>query len=601
MKDATRDTSSSSAIPYEPPGVRLLPAILVAAMVLTPYAAAFIPFQRGLVAQLAVLLMLMAIAAWDGSKQPAPLLSNVPMPVVIGLGLYAAAALWGAGIGFLSENPARFVASQTIALLLLPAGAWAFLRTRGHGAESIGNGLAMAALIACLIHVSVIATPVLRQVLMREGLRFVFRNDADAMGAVVLLLVILAARWAHRKTLGNGLAAGAAALLLVGSQTRGAWITATVGLGVVTALFARSFKRLVTGLVIVGLCGALLVGLAGWAIMRGPASKATLVYSFDPALQGGRGNFPRPDQARIRDGSPVFVPSPRKGADLVLVRNLPVAAPVLKLDVKARVPRGQVAVAWLEVVDKSGQKLHTQYVSLNGTGRDTSYSRIFVIPAHAKSIALGVEAGRGIHATAVSSVRLEVYSSLATAWLHQVTDRAFRPLRSLTGGPEDPNLAYRGRELEAIWTQWRRTSAVRLVTGQGLGATFPFVNSGWDSHGRRTQLKRASYIHNYYVMLAFKLGLAGIVALAGLLAVVVWTFRRAIRCRTANRWLLVGATAAWTAYLLWSVTSPEIYDFRMAPIWGALVAACVRAETAELQPAALVPDVQQSAAQPGDV
>ena len=54
--------------------------------------------------------------------------------------------------------------------------------------------------------------------------------------------------------------------------------------------------------------------------------------------------------------------------------------------------------------------------------------------------------------------------------------------------------------------------------------------------------------------------------------------RAAARCGPGpTRSFLAAATSAWIGYSVWSVTSPEILDFSMAPLWGLLVAAAAEA------------------------
>lgn len=148
-------------------------------------------------------------------------------------------------------------------------------------------------------------------------------------------------------------------------------------------------------------------------------------------------------------------------------------------------------------------------------------------------------------------------------------------LRYLGSPAIDGGVSYRVLELRAILSEWRRASLGRLLVGQGLGATFAFDNLTWTPDGRQVRVPEASYIHNFYLFLAFKLGLAGVAALTGLLSIAWWVIGAVHRGggRGSSVWIAAGAGAAWLAYLAWSVTSPEIYNFRVAPLWGAVLAA----------------------------
>lgn len=56
-------------------------------------------------------------------------------------------------------------------------------------------------------------------------------------------------------------------------------------------------------------------------------------------------------------------------------------------------------------------------------------------------------------------------------------------------------------------------------------------------------------------------------------AIIVWNLGRALRLEASRSWIHAAAAAAWIGYLTWALTSPEIIDFRIAPLLGALCAA----------------------------
>ena len=568
--DASRTTEAAAPTERK---TRWLPALLVAAMVLAPYPAVAIPFQKGLLVQLSILVACVALAAWRSGRRLFLAPRMAPPAVRMGLALYASGALWGAGVGILSGNPARYIASQTVAFILLPLSAWAFLESPGHGAEASGRGLAAGALLMAGLHLGVVAVPSLRTTLAGGHLRFFLRNDAHAMGAVVLLLALLAARWAAQRTAGRGLALAAALVLVVGSQTRGAWISGTVAVAIVISLSSRRPWRrlLVTGLSVV-LATLTLLGLAYWS-----KANAAVVYDLDAATPGRPAELPLAVPSRLGQGAFQLAGKPTRWQGLTLGRGLFIRGAAIELTVTATVPPGRRAYAWLKVLDANGAKLFRAVLPLGSKRKWTRYSRFVPLPAQAAKGELGLSLAPGQGELLVRRVNLNSYSSPWAAWLRQAGGRLLRPLQALARGSKVPDLSYRARELRAVWGEWNRGPLGRLLVGHGLGATFPFVNAGWDDHGHRIRLERASYIHNYYVMLAFKLGLGGVAALVGLLMVVVWTYRRARKYKGSEGWFLTGMAAAWGAYLVWSMTSPEIYDFRMAPLWGALVAACLRA------------------------
>ncbi len=97
---------------------------------------------------------------------------------------------------------------------------------------------------------------------------------------------------------------------------------------------------------------------------------------------------------------------------------------------------------------------------------------------------------------------------------------------------------------------------------------------GFDNRGHWIHYDDVNYIHNWYLFLLFKLGIVGSIlvlgALVGWIAWIVRSFGRAADSK--DRAFLVAAAAAWIVYAVWSLTSPEILDFRMAPLWGWLLA-----------------------------
>jgi hypothetical protein len=158
----------------------------------------------------------------------------------------------------------------------------------------------------------------------------------------------------------------------------------------------------------------------------------------------------------------------------------------------------------------------------------------------------------------------------------EVTRRAPNPQMGHGVGTisRDPSIAYRINEMAAIVNAIRTRSWSSFIVGQGLGATFLFNGLGYDDHGNLVPLDRMNYIHNFYLFLLFKLGTLGTVEVLSALTLFLLTAVRAARdpsCSGADLRFLAAAAAAWITYLLWSVASPEILDFRFAPFWGALV------------------------------
>ena len=134
-----------------------------------------------------------------------------------------------------------------------------------------------------------------------------------------------------------------------------------------------------------------------------------------------------------------------------------------------------------------------------------------------------------------------------------------------TGTTDDPSVVGRIAETREVLGRFAVASPAVKIFGRGLGAQF----TPPDEPG-----VTINYIHNYYAFFLFKTGIVGTVLGLGALGVfVAFTAARARRAVAAGEAaLLWAAVAAWIGYLAWSNVCPEILDFRVAPLWGLLLA-----------------------------
>jgi CelD/BcsL family acetyltransferase involved in cellulose biosynthesis len=530
---------------------------LIAGMVLVPYATVFLPFEAALRAQAGLITTVLVVAAWRGWRTRRRVGLDLPRPVRVGLGLYAGAALWGGAVGLLAGNPLRFVASQAVAMALLPAAVLVFALRSDVDGESLLGGLGWAAFAALALHVAALFWPGLAGAVPGH-FGFDLRNavGATAVAPLIWLLGLSRARLAPRSWfVAVPLAAG---LLCLWAQSRGAWLSVLAGTVVLLALVARRPTRALT----LASAAALLPFLLALAV---GGLAADLDERHGSALAGS-GAAP----LRI-ESSPVTATVMETGAPgafrgaAVHVSGLSDGA------------RGSRLWVWVEFADAAGGSLGRRWVEVPGTGRWAPWAAIVAAPPMARVLRTGLRLDPGQGTWQVADVERSSVRSNVEGLGRQLLVRAATLGRALVDPAADSALEYRIAESRAVGAAWNGASLGRRLAGLGLGATFPFPNPSGEGGGSDV-VPRASYIHNFYLFLGLKLGLAGVGALAGLALVVAWTARSAIalRGRSDRQWMLAAATAAWFTYLVWSVTSPEIYDFRIAPLWGALIVACCR-------------------------
>ncbi len=528
----------------------------VGGVVLAPFLALAVPFQVGLVLQFAVIVAILAGVwlAFPGQSWVA----YWPPLVRWGLLLYAGAALYGLAVGLLAANSLRHVLSQTAALLLLPAGAVAFAGGGRAHPQAVAWGCAAAVPLGLGVHLVAVAFPGLGWGDPIERFRFLLKNDAGIAGAAPLVAMTLLACWlATRRRW--ALAAWLGAMLLVaGIMSRGGWLTTAVGMVGVSLLLARR-----PALVLGGVAAAGVSLVAGWSVASHVLGQRQRVVLREGTLAAARADA----EPRYRAVAPAG-----ESAWLPLAQHVPVRGAGLEIAVAYAGPAGAEAQVVLEP-DASPVPAERALLTLAGAGKWRIASRLLPAPAPGTRLNFSLHVPSGGLGWAVYGLEVRELPTAADLYWRQLQRRAGELVVGLTAPRSDRNLDYRARELEAVLAQWRAAPLARRLVGHGLGATFPFPNSSWDDQGRRIAVGEASYIHNFYVFLGFKLGIVGGAALVGLVAVLTWAWREALRRHqpAPDRAAAVTLAVGLASYLLWSVTSPEIYDFRVAPLWGILV------------------------------
>jgi hypothetical protein len=548
----------------------------IAAISLVGYTSLFFGFQRGLLVQAGLIVTILAAIGLAAETSLSMAVAAMPRALRSGLGLYAGAALWGAAVGVLAGNPLRYVTSQLLAMLLLPAGAIVHFAHRRFRFEVLAAALAAACVLALAIHVLVpLVAPGLRSPLDPPGvlrLRFGVGFTAVAVLALVYCLAWTLAR-------ASWLAASgvvAAAVLIVGGMGRGAWVASLCGLLVLLALVPEHRRRAVW---LAALAGVLALASGAALVIASSAGRelAHLEFGKDGAAIGA----PRESIPASRTAGHAWLLDATGGGKGRELATGPIEDAVV-LDVSGWLqgPEGSRATVWAEARDASGARIGRAQGSVPG-GRVWRQAAVSMpVPGSATRYAAGVwvDSGRWL----VGDMRVIAVGNRFVGVLRHLAARVATLSNVVTDPASDGTVGYRLRELHGVLSRWSQAGALRLAIGQGLGAQFPFVNTVWADDGQPASAPVASYIHNVYVFFAFKLGVAGLAALGALLIVAGSALREALgdAGHGVERWPLAAAVAIWAAYLMWGITSPEIIDFRVAPLLGAVAAATGAAQTA---------------------
>jgi O-antigen ligase len=537
--------------------------VAAAALVLSPLLTTTLPFQRALIVQAALVLAItLSLGVFSLARKGWRKVLAAPRMTVVGVALYAAAALQGTVVALVRGNDLKLAAGQLLAMGLLPLAAVAALGvSTALSWRAFATGLVGAVAAGTLVQ-AVVAGPAM--VAHFPGTRLMLPNAVSVAGAAAMALLFALALTRSGLTSARALAWAAAALtvaLIFVSGIRSQWLVMPLGLAVFLALGlgrTRLLSRralLAWGTALLFLTASLAATARWWTRPRPNLTSGHL----ESAATGDAGT------------AVVVLPGSFRGAIRV---------------------RGTLTCRGSGIV----------YMRLRGTGEAPTNAPDRVVPLVVAGAAPSEFwiVHRPLPAETALAVRLEDPSNLGcrtTAFA--VEGIAPAPLAELVRGlagmlhrPPDPgsgatpgvaagdaSIAFRLRETRAVLTAIREASWPWRLVGQGLGATFAFDTVGYDNRGNVVRYERPNYLHNFYLFLLFKLGVLGALAVLTALAIWVLTAVRGARAKpngTADRWFLAAAAAAWVTYIVWSVAAPEILDFRLAPVWGLLVATTAR-------------------------
>ncbi len=549
----------------------------VGALALVPFASLPFPPTLRLPAQAVMILALLA-AQLPWLREPAR-----PLPSLLrfGLAAWTLAAAWGTLVGLLSGNPLRYVTGQSLSMLMMPLAALIFWLRSGFSTRTLLRGLAAAVVLALAMH---LLLPVFGLESSGSGPvasnRLPVAPGVSFIGSALLvgLLCVGGLRGSGGGRLLVAAGAVAAGALVIGGFSRGQWLAGIVGLAtlVITTLGARRrvwyFAAGGVGLVVV--LAALYARLATDPI---PLASDAQTWSV-----GGGGSAQNQELAHLEwdDAAGARVSARVHGPAGETLRLWTEAAPAETSPDDGGSRRTSTAV----------RRVETSPGDLDGNDSATPVQTIVAVPSHSRELRVGVWVSGGLWT--IEDLRVQSIGSGLATWIRGWTSRptsvagqeptflvtARRRVQQLIWAFADPTsdvtVSQRAGESAAAFSAWRQENWPRRLIGAGLGATIDHAIPTVDAKGERVVVEQPSYLHNYYLFLLYKLGLFGILPFAAQIAFAV----QALLLGRRHGWLGHAAFAAWLAYALWSLSSPEILDFRRAVLWGLLIAACGRAE-----------------------
>ncbi len=555
---------------------------------LAPYLAVGLAHRAALQAQavivltIVVVLALRAGAAGRPGREPA--WGGPGGAQLLGALLYLGAASLGAVVGLATGNAPVAVAGQWLSMALLPLAWWAASRESVAARPADVSGALTAAVgTACGLHLAywlVAATQGrwLERMALASGV-----SVAGTVPLAALLAAALVAMAPGAKRRGAQPLLWAILLFALASGGRGGGLILAAGLAALAVTLEPQGRwRLLKTVVLPGTILAVSLLLGGvWTERWIEAERPNLVTP--ESLVSGRS----PTGLRIvrRGTGPEGVvvrwrPSGDKRQWRV-TRRLP-AAPATYL-VRAGigssgVGRVRLGVRWS---DRRGRVVRTDWGRAIG-GTERRPAEILVVrPRPATALEIVVRTSPGAAGTwELRRPQLRrIGPPFVGAWGRQVKSTSRRLRGLLTPGAEgDASLEYRRAEAVSLLSRIQRAPWGRRLLGQGLGATFSLAGHEHEGTAWGRPTVGINYVHDFYLFLLFKLGLVG--TLAVVLAIALWTrsLLRSARALPAGleRALATALLVAWLAYCAWSVTSPEILDFRTAPLWGLLFATLAR-------------------------
>jgi hypothetical protein len=557
-------------------GIRL--DIAVGAVILMPFVTVGLGFRASLIAQaIGISAVAMATLPALATKVGWRRFLHAPRPVFLGIMAVGAATVLGLGVGLIRGHDAVQIAGQALSMGLLPLAAAGGLATwSDSGQKQWRVGLLAALTLGCWVQ---LIWGFVMIAILGEPSRLFLPNSVSVIGPALLGLcfsVVSLNDPDRRLRRLAWLAMFSILLVILGSSLRSLWILtpmAVVGLAIVWRGL-RSRETMIVILIIAALAMGTIGGVwivNDWASRDRPDALKRSPCALFPLAgtcveHGIEVVFDR--EGRIKFDAPVSLPKAKTWR--IMVRGHGEG-------------QGALVVALL-FFDEQGQILKRIPVSLRATADEEARMAFGTPPRNWAETRLRLSRLKGTmgqwHLDMVECAALE--STLMVHLISKVRSLVRRVqglVRAAATGRavEDATLGFRLHESLRIVEEFNNASWVQRLFGHGLGATIHLDIDGFDNRGHWIHYDSVNYIHNWYLFLLFKLGIVGLILVLGaLVGWIVWTIRSSSPPPSPDvRAFLVAAAASWIVYAIWSLTSPEILDFRMAPLWGWLLSVCV--------------------------
>jgi hypothetical protein len=533
-----------------------------AAQSLSPAAEPAVQATVNLAITLAVVLLGLAGPGWRSN------LRLSASPLMLGVGLYAAAAVFGGVVALARGNESHLLAGQLLAMGLLPLaalGGW--MLGSAAGVRRFATAVSAMSCAACL---AAFTFGFVRLASGQDPKRFSFPNGMAPTGMAMLASLLALALGATSNGWKRRLAftaAGIVAAYSIASTVRSLWLA---GAFAVLAFAPLAWGApAVLGRRVLRAVGELLAFAAAVMVL------ATLWWGHTRPDILGRMADRRPtagrSAAQTEAGPDAVHPSEatsETGVRVVRTPEVPAGTYRLRGEVLFGGPgRAQVCVGPAGAIAELEPIVADVILATEAGAR--SFSEVVVSKAPAASLDVRLRDMRGV-SEGIKATSLE---RLGPVWLGSLIS----VLNSAIHRPVDPDEtpgagAFAG---DASIREFLRSSWTARLLGHGLGARFDFTAAGYDRQGQVVRFENPNYIHNFYVFLLFKLGIVGLVLVGA--ALLLWTLvpaKAALRFPAGDprRIFLAASAAAWFGYSVWSLAAPEILDFRLAPLWGFLLA-----------------------------